>query len=125
MPTMRSRRTLRMNPPEYGAKDFLVEHRERFVFIGTQPGPDLDDARDSGVRYLVDDHVCRAEFPSEEHGRNAATGRIGTDYGVRALRWMARFAVELFRGTMHFFQSLVDAACHVMMRAEPDAEPQS
>src|ERR1039457_3041137 len=48
-PTMRSRRTLRMNPPEYGAKDFLVEHRERFVFIWTQPGPDLDDARDSGV----------------------------------------------------------------------------
>src|ERR1039458_10742200 len=98
MPTMRSRRTLRMNPPEYGAKDFLVEHRERFVFIGTQPGPDLDDARDSGVRYLVDDHVCRAEFPSEEHGRNAATGRIGKDDGVRGLCRMARFAVELFRG---------------------------
>src|ERR1017187_7182643 len=41
--------TLRMQPPEYGTENLLVEERERFVLVRAQSGADLDDARDGGV----------------------------------------------------------------------------
>ena len=105
-----------MKPPENSAEYFLVEHRERFVLVRAQPGTDLDDARNGGVRHFMDNHVGRAEFPSEEHGRDAAPGRIGKDDGIRGLCRVARFAVEFLRGFVHFTESLVYADGHVMVR---------